>query len=117
MTFQDVPVRRALLLEDNELRGRALRRKLFHAGYLVVWARNYSAACEELRGDRFDFATLDFDLEQPESGLDVACFIAGMPAQGRPRSVEVHSANDAGARLMLCALTAAGVPAVRKEIA
>lgn len=104
------------MLEDNELRGRALQRKIKAQGYEVVWVRNYEQAVEALRSARFEFATLDYELGAKETGLDVACHIAGLPVPSRPERIEIHSNHDEGAALMLRTLTAAGVPAHREEI-
>lgn len=118
---------RALLLEDNQLRGRALQRQLKAAGYTVTWVRDYDGAIDALLfakpgsefpdAERFDFATLDYDLETSKTGLDVARYIVGLPPSMRPLRIEVHSANDEGAAGIVAALTAAGVPVVRKELA
>ncbi len=111
----------ALLLDDDHLRGRALQRKLRALGYNVAWATTYHEACDALSASAdvrpFDLASLDFNLGGAESGLDVACYIVSMPAAVRPKAVEIHSNDDAGAELMLRTLTGAGVSAARKEIA
>lgn len=108
--------KRALLLEDNELRGRALQRKIKALGYEVVWVRSYEQAVEALRSARFEFATLDYDLGAAETGLDVACHIVGLPVPTRPERIAIHSNHDEGAALMLEAFKVAGVDADREEI-
>lgn len=109
------------MLEDNELRGRAMKRKLLGLGYEVAWVRSTDDAMAELRatsehGGRFHLATLDYDLGTGTYGDALAYWIAGAPEELRPERVEIHSSDDDGAALMMRILTAAGVPATRTEI-
>lgn len=110
---------RALVLEDDELRARALKRLLTGRGFLVVHVSTFAAAVGELETapDPFTFATLDFDLRAPQTGLDVAEYIARMSPSRRPARVEVHSGDDRGAAMMLAVLQGVGVAAERGRYA
>lgn len=112
-------VLRALLLEDDVLRGRAMRRQLERQGYHVTWAQTCADACRELCTSidvgRFDFCSLDFNLKAEHNGLDVVEYIVTMSAPMRPARIEIHSNDDAGAERMLSALSAAGTIATRRD--
>lgn len=112
---------RALLLDDDALRGRAYVRQLKARGYEVIWAKTYHEACDELSrsadAGHFHLAMLDYNLGTPETGLDVVCYMVSMPSPAQPVRVEIHSNDDVGADLMLRALRGAGISAERKELA
>lgn len=107
---------RALLLEDDVLRGRALQRELKGKGYEVTWAHNFEEAADALAtSGTFDFATLDHDLGEEHTGYDVVKFILSMSPRLRPSKIDVHSSNVIGAANMIEALKAEGVSATRRQ--
>lgn len=114
--------RRALLVEDNDLRARAMQRFLRARGFeveRVSTADEAIALLELVRPGAFDFASLDCELEgadvwlRPEqrSGMRVARAIAAMAPCCRPQRVEVHSADDDAVTAMLEVLAAGEVDA------
>ena len=108
---------RALLVEDDALRGRAMKRWLEREGYEVFWRETAASALEALMGPTgFDLVSLDHDLGGAATGQDVAEAITRMTRELRPARVEVHTGNDAAADRMLALLRAAGVDAHRKEL-
>lgn len=109
---------RALLVEDDWLRGRAMERDLRAKGFEVTWAGDATRAVEALLASAtpFDLATLDNDLGPGPTGEEVARHIARLPAEFRPARVEVHTNNDAAADRMVALLRKAGVNVHRKEL-
>lgn len=108
---------RILFLDDSEPRHRKFRQKTI--GHRVTFVRTHDEALAALAGERFDEVWLDHDLSeaaaagQPASGektgYDVACAIAALPPNKRPRLAYVHSLNPPGSERIVQALVAAGI--------
>jgi ActR/RegA family two-component response regulator len=112
---------RALLVEDDALRGRALKRALVSKGYEVAWVFTVASAIAELRatadhGDRFAFATLDYNLGAGSFGDELALWLTTVPEELRPERIEVHSSDDDGAARMITVLESGGIHATRAAL-
>jgi response regulator RpfG family c-di-GMP phosphodiesterase len=80
MAELDSVARRILLVEDDE-EDYEFTRDLFDElpapKHQLAWARNYAAAIDAARGDRFDVCLVDYRLGGAESGLDLAKTLIG----------------------------------------
>jgi CheY-like chemotaxis protein len=90
LVLDDDPARHAVFAEEG-------------CGHRIDHAWFVDDAIARLRRQRYDLVCLDNDLytePRGREGHEVAVFIAGMPAEERPRAVLVHSWNEARAREM-----------------
>jgi DNA-binding NarL/FixJ family response regulator len=96
---------RVLFLDDEELRHRAVKR------FNPRFTHTYTArqAIEALAASRYEVCFLDHDLGGPETGHDVARWLAQQEPTNRPSRVFVHSMNPVGVARMVRTLTDAGV--------
>ena len=98
-----------LILDDDDLRGRALTRiySRKYAESFIVLVKTHQEAAGYLARMPFDMVTLDHDLGTEHTGLDTARYIAQMLQP--PPEVFVHSSNPVGADNMVQVLQTAGV--------
>jgi two-component system OmpR family response regulator/two-component system response regulator QseB len=85
---------RVLLVEDDELLGRALKTGLEQAGYTPEWVLDGETALEALRAGSFTVMALDLNLPRM-SGMDVLKTVrqhSGMPSQ---LPIVIMTARDA----------------------
>ncbi len=81
---------RILLIEDDEMIGKAVRRGLAQAGFTVDWARDGRDAELSLANGVYDLAVLDLGLPKKD-GMDI---LATLRAQGDSMPVLIASARD-----------------------
>jgi CheY-like chemotaxis protein len=103
---------RILFLDDMETRHKHFRRtSLGNVEIVPAWTAD--EAIKLLQEQEFDIVSLDHDLTElqtlgfmdaEKTGYSVACFIAEMPEEKRPKVVVVHSLNPSGAVRMMQAL-------------
>ena len=113
---------RILFLDDDKQRHASYR--LISIGDEVDHAWSAEEAIRMLdSGERYDYATLDHDLDEyaqmgqtprDPTGQAVALHIASMPLEKRPKRVNVHSFNPVGAKRMVETLHEAGVRVSRQ---
>lgn len=96
---------KVLFLDDDKNRHEKFR--MAHIGVDVTYVWSAEEAIKALNEAVFDEASLDHDLGGEVthntlpglgdgSGYDVACYIAAMPFEKRPKLVVIHSFNQAG---------------------
>lgn len=102
---------RVLFLDDSHERHRACKHCLI--GHDAHYAFSAAEAISMLKGERFDLACLDHDLDElaaagmeprEKTGMHVAEHIVAMPRERRPRAVLVHSMNVPAASRMMATL-------------
>ena len=82
---------RLLLIEDDPMVGKAMRRGLLDAGFTVDWVRDGVTAAATLEQGVHDLAILDLGLP----GRDGMQVLAGLRARGQALPVLVATARDA----------------------
>jgi CheY-like chemotaxis protein len=95
------------VLDDSPERLEAFRRRFPDC----VTATNYQEAVQALTTNgRFDEVWLDHDLGQPQTGCDVAYWLATtLPPSKLPSKAIVHSWNSSGAKAIAVTLQGAGL--------
>jgi CheY-like chemotaxis protein len=110
------PLRRVLLVEDDEVRCAWFRRKLAphvldvtcDAGQAVRWLSEREYAAILLDHDLLDEHYFSDEPDDERTGYAVAAWLAAHPDRQRDATIVIHSLNYAGAQRMLDALTDAG---------
>jgi CheY-like chemotaxis protein len=110
------PLRRVLLVEDDEVRCAWFRRKFAphvldvtcDAGQAVRWLTEREYATILLDHDLLEEHYFSDEPDDERTGYAVAAWLAAHPDRQRHATIVIHSLNYAGAQRMLDALTDAG---------
>ncbi len=110
------PLRRVLLVEDDEVRCAWFRRKFAphvldvtcDVGQAVGWLSEREYATILLDHDLLDEHYFSDEPDDERTGYAVAAWLAAHPDRQRNATIVIHSLNYAGAQRMLDALTDAG---------
>ncbi len=110
------PLRRVLLVEDDEVRCAWFRRKFAphvldvtcDVGQAVRWLSEREYATILLDHDLLDEHYFSDEPDDERTGYAVAAWLAAHPDRQRDATIVIHSLNYAGAQRMLDALTDAG---------
>jgi CheY-like chemotaxis protein len=110
------PLRRVLLVEDDETRCAWFRRKFAphvldvtcDAGQAVRWLSEREYSTILLDHDLLDEHYFSDEPDDERTGYAVAAWLAAHPDRQRDATIVIHSLNYAGAGRMLDALTDAG---------
>ncbi|HYG81504.1 MAG TPA: cyclic-phosphate processing receiver domain-containing protein [Pyrinomonadaceae bacterium] len=110
------PLRRVLLVEDDEVRCAWFRRKFAphvldvtcDAGQAVRWLNEREYAAILLDHDLLEEHYFSDEPDDERTGYAVAAWLAAHPDRQRHATIVIHSLNYAGAQRMLDALTDAG---------
>ena len=113
------PLRRVLLVEDDEVRCAWFRRKFAphvldvtcDVGQAVRWLLERVYATILLDHDLLEEHYWTDEWDDEHTGYAVAAWLAAHPEAQRSAQVVIHSLNYAGAERMLAALVAAGFDA------
>lgn len=106
---------KALLLEDDLVRGEHIELILKAHGYRIVWEQSVQGAMRAWQQHVFDLATLDHDLGWPVlygTGRDFTRWVVQQPGVCRTKFI-VHSANIITAPRMVQDLSQAGCSVAR----
>ena len=110
------PLRRVLLVEDDEVRCAWFRRKFAphvldvtcDAGQAVRWLCEREYATILLDHDLLEEHYFSDEPDDERTGYAIAAWLAAHPDRQRGATIVIHSLNYAGAERMLEALTEAG---------
>ena len=110
------PLRRVLLVEDDEMRCAWFRRKFAphvldvtcDAGQAVRWLTDREYAAILLDHDLLEEHYFSDEPDDERTGYAIAAWLAAHPDRQRNATIVIHSLNYAGAQRMLDALTDAG---------
>ena len=110
------PLRRVLLVEDDETRCAWFRRKFAphvldvtcDAGQAVHWLKEREYATILLDHDLLEEHYFSDEPDDERTGYAVAAWLAAHPDRQRDATIVIHSLNYYGAQRMLDALTDAG---------
>ena len=110
------PLRRVLLVEDDEVRCAWFRRKFAphvldvtcDVGQAVRWLREREYATILLDHDLLEEHYFSDEPDDERTGYAVAAWLAAHPDRQRDATIVIHSLNYAGAQRMLDALSDAG---------
>ncbi len=110
------PLRRVLLVEDDEVRCAWFRRKFAphvldvtcDAGQAVRWLKEREYATILLDHDLLEEHYFSDEPDDERTGYAVAAWLAAHPDRQRDATIVIHSLNYAGAQRMLDALSDAG---------
>lgn len=110
------PLRRVLLVEDDEVRCAWFRRKFAphvldvtcDVGQAVRWLREREYATILLDHDLLEEHYFSDEPDDERTGYAIAAWLAAHPDRQRDATIVIHSLNYAGAQRMLDALSDAG---------